>query len=125
LNLHKNQFLFSSRLKFLFMIMIKKDFIGENHLVFSFPEEKRFSFLVAREMRNEMLRIPEKKDMKITIDLERIHFVDSAGFDFLVDMVREAERCQFDFELVHVLPEVTELVKLLHLENVLGLCENC
>ncbi|MCD6201774.1 MAG: STAS domain-containing protein [Bacteroidales bacterium] len=100
--------------------MIRKDFIRENHLVFTFPEEKRFSFLVAREMRKEMSMVPEKEGLQITIDLEKIHFVDSAGFDFLVDMVREAEKCRFDFELVHVLPEVTELVRLLHLENILG-----
>ncbi len=104
--------------------MIKRNFISENHLVFSFPEETRFSFLVAREMRKEMLRIPEKENMKITLDLSRIHFVDSAGFDFLVNMAREAERCRFEFELIHVLPEVTELVRLLNLENILGTGES-
>ena len=100
--------------------MIKKDFINGHHLVFSFPEEFRFSFMVAQEMQKEMIQIPEMRNMKITLDMEKIHFVDSAGFDFLVGMARQAESCRFDFELIHVLPDVTELIRLLHLENVLG-----
>ena len=100
--------------------MVKKDFITEKHLIFSFPEEKRFSFLVVRELRREMERLHVLRDMKITFNMEAIHFVDSQGFDFLVGMARDAEQCRFAFELIHLHPEVTELIELLHLENVLG-----
>ncbi len=100
--------------------MVKKDFIGEGHLLFSLPGINRLNLMVAREMRTELNNIPEKGEMKITLDLEGIHFIDSTGFDFLVETARKAELCRFDFELIHVLPEVTELIKLLHLENILG-----
>jgi anti-anti-sigma regulatory factor len=50
--------------------------------------------------------------------------VDSEGFDFLVKMARDAEQCRFEFELTHRLPEVTELIELLHLEEVLGTGSN-
>ena len=100
--------------------MVKKDFITEKHLMFSFPEEKRFSFLVAREVKRDMERLQVLRDMKITFNMEAIHFVDSQGFDFLVGMAREAEQCRFAFELIHLHPEVTELIELLHLEDVLG-----
>ncbi len=100
--------------------MIKKDFINGHHLLYSFPGISRFSFLIAREMKDELSRIPDLEDMLITLDLERIHFIDSAGFDFLVNLAKQAESCRFELELIHVLPEVTELIKLLHLENILG-----
>jgi anti-anti-sigma regulatory factor len=100
--------------------MVKKDFITEKHLMFSFPEEKRFSFLVAREVKREMERLQVLRDMKITFNMKAIHFVDSEGFDFLVGMVREAESCHYEFEMIHILPEVVELIRLLHLEEVLG-----
>jgi len=89
-------------------------------LVFSFPEEKRFSFLVAREVRKELDALPMLRDMKITFNMDAIHFVDSQGFDFLVSMARDAEACRYEFELTHLLPEVVELIRLLHLEEVLG-----
>ncbi len=104
--------------------MIKKDFITDKHLIFSFPDVKRFSFMVAREVRKEMEGIEVLKDMKITLNMEAIHFVDSEGFDFLVKMARDAEQCRFEFELTHLLPEVTELIELLHLEEVLGTGSN-
>ncbi len=100
--------------------MIKKDYLSEKHLMFSFPEERRFSFLVAREVRKELDSLPLLRDMKITFNMDTIHFVDSQGFDFLVTMAKEAESCRYEFEMIHLLPEVVELIRLLHLEEVLG-----
>ena len=100
--------------------MVKKDFISEKHLMFSFPEIRRFSFMVAREVRKDLDALAVLRDMKITLNMEAIHFVDSQGFDFLVKMARDAESCRYEFEMIHVLPEVTELIRLLHLEEVLG-----
>ncbi len=100
--------------------MVKKDFISEKHLMFSFPEIRRFSFMVAREVRKEMETLNVLRDMKITLNMEAIHFVDSEGFDFLVGMARDAESCHYEFEMIHILPEVVELIRLLNLEEVLG-----
>jgi len=104
--------------------MVKKDFISEKHLMFSFPDVRRFSFMVVREVRRELEALAVLQDMKITLNMEAIHFVDSEGFDFLVGMARDAESCRYEFELIHIQPEVTELVRLLNLENVLGTGEN-
>jgi len=101
--------------------MIKKDQISAKHLMFSFPEDNRFSFLLAREVRKELDDIPVLRDMKITVNMETIHFVDSQGFDFLVGMAKNAERCMYKFEMIHIMPEVDELIRLLQLEDVLGI----
>ena len=101
--------------------MIKKDQISEKHLMFSFPDDKRFSFLLAREVKKELERIPLLRGMKITVDMMTIHFVDSQGFDFLVGMAKNAEKCMYEFEMIHVRPEVDELIRLLNLEDVLGM----
>ncbi len=100
--------------------MIKKDIISEKHLMFSFPDDSRFSFLLAGEVRKELEAIRILRDMRITVNMETIHFVDSQGFDFLVEMARNAEQCMYKFEMIHILPEVHELIRLLELENILG-----
>ncbi len=101
--------------------MIKKDQISAKHLMFSFPEDNRFSFLLAREVRQELEGIPVLRDMKITVNMGTIHFVDSQGFEFLVGMAKNAEKCMYEFEMIHVQPEVDELIRLLNLEDVLGI----
>ena len=91
--------------------------------MFTFPGTKRFNFIVVHEVEEELRKIPVQRKMKITLDMDEIHFVDSAGFDFLVKMVQESQICNFEFEMIHVLPDVTELIKLLQLEDILGTYE--
>lgn len=100
--------------------MVRRDYNNPDHLMFTFPGINRFNFMVVHEVKEELEKIHVQKKMKITLDMNEIHFVDSAGFDFLVKMVQEAEICDFEFEMIHVLPDVTELIKLLQLEDILG-----
>jgi len=55
----------------------------------------------------------------LTIDLTGIQFIDTAGFEFLLSMMHDANNTGFRVEFINISPEVAELITLLNLEQLM------
>jgi anti-anti-sigma factor len=78
-----------------------------------------FSGLVQEQLR-EMVDEP---GVWVTFNLEGIRFIDTAGFQVLVDIADRAKRNGNEFRLCNVGDEVRELIILLELEGRFTFCE--
>ena len=77
-----------------------------------------FSELVKDQLR-ELIEVP---DAEVVFNLEGIRFIDSSGFDVLIEITDLAGKYGSQFKLCNVSDEVRELIILLELEGRFSFC---
>jgi anti-anti-sigma factor len=77
-----------------------------------------FSDLVRMQLR-ELIEVP---GMEVVFNLEGVRFIDSSGFDVLMEISDRARACGSQFKLCNVSGDVKELIILLKLEGKFTFC---
>jgi len=96
--------------------MLKFEKKGEKSRV-GFPRISRLNLLISEAVRHQLSEKLEQPGTSITLDMDGIRFVDSAGFSMLLDMLNLARSAQGEFILANVHDEVIELISLMELDD--------
>ena len=77
-----------------------------------------FSELVLQQLRE----LVEEAGVSVVFNLENIHFIDSSGFDVLMEISERARHHGSKFILCNITDDVKELIILLELEGSFDMC---
>ncbi len=77
-----------------------------------------FSELVREQLR-ELIEVP---GTEVVFNLEGVRFIDSSGFEVLMEITEQARQCGSQFKLCNVSDDVKELIILLELEGNFTFC---
>ena len=70
---------------------------------------------------NQVKNLFENKIKKITIDLERVNFIDSEGIYLLYDIHLKANKIGSKIQLINITPEIKKFLKKTGLSNKLNI----
>ena len=68
-------------------------------------------------VRQQLLELVEEPGVSVVFNLDDIHFIDSSGFDVLLEVSQRARDFGSQFKLCNVTDDVQELLVLMELEN--------
>lgn len=86
--------------------------------IVSFEEINKLNVLVAQQVKDAILKVTEKDNPKVLLDLAAIGYIDSTGFGVLLSVLRACKNNKGVFKICNISDDVMELVKLLQLQNV-------
>jgi len=89
-----------------------------NEFVVGFSGVRKLNITIREEVRKNILDLVDKTATKVVLNLQGIVFIDSAGFELLLEIEREAKLRGVDFQLMNVSEEVQEVIELVKLEDV-------
>ncbi|MFC2081461.1 STAS domain-containing protein, partial [Bacteroidota bacterium] len=84
----------------------------------SFYKTRKVNTLIANPLREELSKIVSKPGREVVLSMEGINFIDSSGFQAIMDVVERANRKGSRFRISDVSQEVYELLKLMKLSFV-------
>lgn len=96
------------------MIKYRKE--GES-MVASLYQLSKLNTLFTGMIESQLTEILCEERKTLYFDLEKIKFIDSAGFDMIVRISEKAQECGTEFILCNITEEVKELIQLLKLEE--------
>lgn len=100
--------------------MITVDHIENTYLV-SFFSMTRLNVLNSKEVEEQLLPIVRQEETNLTLNFSGIKFIDSSGFEVLLNLHKTAKLNNSKLNLINVADEVTELVELVKLDHVFQL----
>lgn len=101
------------------MLKIAKE--GKQYRVELF-QVNRLNTLFSDLVKEQLRELIEEPGAEVIFNLEGIRFIDSSGFDVLMDISNNARDHGSQFKLCNVTDEVIELIRLLELEGRLKFC---
>lgn len=104
-----------------YMLKIEKI---ENIEVVSFDNVKKFNALITEEVKEELIKLFEKPDTKLILNLDGINYVDSSGFGVFLAVMKTANNNYGYFKICNISAEVMELFKLLQLHNIFDIFDD-
>lgn len=84
----------------------------------SFHQVKRLNTLIADSLRDELKQIVGTPGREVVLSLEGINFIDSSGFQSIMDIVEYANLMGSHFRISDVSQDVYELLRLMKLSFV-------
>ncbi len=100
--------------------MITVDHI-ENTYLASFFNMTRLNILNSKEVEQQLLPLVSQTGSILTLNLNGIKFVDSAGFETLLRLYKTAKMNNSSLKLINLSDELVELIKLVELDHVFQL----
>lgn len=100
--------------------MITVDHIENTYLV-SFFNTTKLNVLNAKETESQLTPLISNSGTILTLNLNGIKFIDSSGFEMLLSLYKAAKINNATLRLINVSDELTELIKLVELDQVFEL----
>ena len=82
----------------------------------------RLNTLFSELVQQQLKELVEEPGNSVLFNLEGIRFIDTSGFDVLIDIAQLAKKNGSDFHLCNVSDDVKELILLLDLEEQFNYC---
>jgi anti-anti-sigma factor len=82
----------------------------------SFHKTSRLNSLNAESLREQLFKIVSKPGSEVKLSMKGISFIDSSGFEAILDIVNQASEIGSRFRICNVSGEVYELLKLMKLK---------
>jgi anti-sigma B factor antagonist len=79
----------------------------------------KINALITDEIRDEIVKVFDKSNSKVIIDLSGIEYIDSSGFCCFLSIMKSARHKYGLLKFVSPDPRINDLFKILHLETVL------
>jgi len=92
---------------------------GEYHV--SFNNIPKLNIINSKEIESQLIDLTRKEGTGLVLNLSEIKFIDSAGFESLLNIYRSAKMNNSSFRLMNVSDEAFELLKLVELDKVFEL----
>ncbi len=92
---------------------------GEYHV--SFNNIPKLNIINSKEIESQLIDLTRKEGNGLVLNLSEIKFIDSAGFESLLNVYRSAKMNNTSFKLMNVSDEAFELLKLVELDRVFEL----
>ena len=93
----------------------------ENKYLVSFYNVSKLNVLNSKEIELQLLPLVCKKDSNLVLNFSGIKFIDSSGFEILMNIYRESRLYDSNINLINLSEELKELVKLVELDKVFQL----
>jgi anti-sigma B factor antagonist len=100
--------------------MVSINQIGEEYHV-SFNNIPKISIINSKEIESQLIDLAQKEGVRLILNLSEVKFIDSAGFESLLNIYRSAKMNNNSFRLMNVSDEAFELLKLVELDKVFEL----
>jgi len=84
----------------------------------SFHKTKRVNTLIAELLREELTRLVSVPGRDVVLSLEGINFIDSSGFNAILNIVSQADKMGSRFRISNVSQETYELLNLMKINFV-------
>jgi anti-anti-sigma factor len=84
----------------------------------SFLQTKRLNTLIADHLKKDLIKIVSKPGREVVLSMEGINFIDSSGFQAIMDVVDQAGKKGCRFRICDVSQDVYELLRLMKLSFV-------
>ena len=92
---------------------------GEYHV--SFYNTPKLNIINSREIEAQLIDLTKKESTGLVLNLSEVKFIDSYGFESLLNIYRSAKMNNSSFKLMNVSNEAYELLKLVELDKVFEL----
>jgi anti-anti-sigma factor len=96
------------------MLKIVKE---ENQFRVELFQVNKLNTLFSDLVKQQLLGLVEEPGNSVVFDLEDVRFIDSSGFDVLLDVSERARKAGSQFALGNISEEVRELIALTELED--------
>ena len=97
--------------------MITVDRIENTYLV-SFFNTSKLNVLNSKEIEEQLMPMVNRPDSVLTLNMTGIKFIDSSGFEMLLNLYKTAKINNSNLKLLNISDELTELLKLVELDRV-------
>lgn len=87
-------------------------------IIVNFKSTDRFNALITEPVKESLLGYYKTPETMLILDLQGIKFIDSSGFNVLLQAMKAANSSKGKFKLCNVVAEVKELFQVLQLHNV-------
>lgn len=77
----------------------------------------RLNTLFSELVKQQLMELVEEPGVSVVFNLEGIHFIDSSGFDILLEVSDRARELGSQFKLCNITDDVRELIILTELEG--------
>jgi len=92
---------------------------GEYHV--SFNNIPKLNIINSKDIESQLIGLTKNEGSGLVLNLAEIKFIDSAGFESLLNIYRSAKMNNSSFRLMNVSSEAYELLKLVELDKVFEL----
>ena len=96
------------------MLKIAKE---NNHYRVELFQVNKLNTLFSGLVKQQLMELVEESGASVVFNLDDIHFIDSSGFDVLLEVSNRARDFGSQFRLCNVTDDVRELLVLMELEN--------
>lgn len=96
------------------MLKIAKE---EKHCRVELFQVNKLNTLFSELVKQQLLELVEEPGASVVFNLEGIHFIDSSGFDVLLEVRDRAREAGSQFRLCNITDDVRELIILTELEH--------
>jgi anti-anti-sigma factor len=96
------------------MLKIAKE---ENQYRVELFQVNKLNILFSELVKQQLTELVEDAGVRVLFNLEDIRFIDSAGFDVLLEISDRAREVGSQFKLCNITEEVAELIQLTELED--------
>lgn len=93
----------------------------ENKYLVSFYNVSKLNILNSKEIESQLLPLVCKKDSNLVLNFSGIRFIDSTGFEVLMNIYKTSRVNDADVNFINMSDELMELVKLVELEKIFQL----
>lgn len=92
---------------------------GEYHV--SFQNVPKLNIINSKDIESQLIDLTRKEGSGLVLNLSEVKFIDSSGFESLLNIYRSAKLNNTSFKLRNVSNEAFELLKLVELDKVFEL----
>lgn len=92
---------------------------GEYHV--SFQNVPKLNIINSKDIESQLIDLTRKEGSGLVLNLSEVKFIDSSGFESLLNIYRSAKLNNTSFKLMNVSNEAFELLKVVELDKVFEL----
>ena len=93
----------------------------ENKYLVSFYNVSKFNILNSKEIESKLLPFVSQKDSNLTLNFSGIRFIDSMGFEVLMNIHKTSKKNNSDLNFINLSEDLMELMELVELDKVFQL----
>ena len=93
----------------------------ENKYLVSFYNVSKFNILNSKEIESKLLPLVSHKDSNLTLNFSGIRFIDSMGFEVLMNIHKTSKENNSDLNFINLSEDLMELMELVELDKVFQL----
>ena len=93
----------------------------ENKYLVSFYDVSKFNILNSKEIESKLLPLVSQKDSNLILNFSGIRFIDSSGFEVLMNIFKTSKNNNSDLNLINLSEDLMELMELVEMDQVFQL----